>query len=153
MAAKRTKEDLKLAWLIQQLPVGIVDGSTEPVAGSSQLGINGDTVGGLANVIAPIAGAVIYSIASGNLPAGVYNFDITAGYASAIETTNDFNQEFRIGGVSKLRLMVFAVANRVVTVSAKFRVDGTQAASVNAILVGSGASSYVASIYATRIGN
>lgn len=112
-----------------------------------------ETVSNAGTVVAPGVGAAIVTIASGSLPAGVYEVKVNAGLALGTPAVADVNNmELRKAAVVISDLtVVAALAVSATTVFPRIKLDGAQALSVNATGAGTAGVSYSASITATRV--
>lgn len=112
------------------------------------------SVGAGGNVSAPTAGAAIATITSGNLPAGLYELNITIGMSGTLAAADVSNMELRVGGVvvlPKLTYTSIATSNPVAKFSFQCAPDGTQAISINATGAATASSVYSANIVATQV--
>src|SRR5689334_4120350 len=100
---QRTLNDLWYSWLVTQLSSGIVNGTSDPVAGSGSIGGGGsslayeNTVSNAGVVTAPSANAAIVTIDNSDLPEGKYQIQVQAGYGASAEAAADNNINLRAG--------------------------------------------------------
>ncbi len=155
---QRTLNDLWYSWLVTQLSSGIVNGTSDPVAGSGSSGGGGssiayeNTVSNAGVVTAPGANAAIVTLAKANLPEGKYQIQVQAGYGASAEAAADNNINVRAGATVVGRIVAFG-ANTIRSFMFYYDLDGDTDLTVNAISAGSAGSVYVAYISATRIGD
>lgn len=124
-------------------------GTTFPVVVSPSV----DGVGVLGRVVAPGAGAAIATIAAGNLPAGLYDFEVRAVLDTGAPVAADINNmEFREGATVVTSLQVLPVITAY-SPSRKIRrlMDGATNVSVNATGAATAGVAYTAEIIATRV--
>lgn len=124
-------------------------GTTFPVVASPSV----DGTGVLGRTVAPGAGAAIATLASGNLPAGLYDFEIRAVLDTGAPAAADINNmEFREGATVVTSLQVLPV---ITAYSPPRRIrrlmDGATAVSVNATGAATAGVAYTAEIIATRV--
>lgn len=106
MAAK-TVNDLFYAWLISQLPAGVVSGNDIPLPGSGGISYAGESVAGFGTATGnnTSAGAVIATIPAASLPAGRYKVTV-AHFISAATNPGMFNNvALKKGAVSIATIM------------------------------------------------
>lgn len=111
----------------------------------------GATRGSYGTVTTPAAGAAIATIASVQLPGGLYQLDIDVGFGPVAGVAD--GMELRRGGVSLFRFRVAAAVN---SSPPRFsipavRLSGAQDLSVNAVGAGPVGSVYSAVILATPL--
>jgi hypothetical protein len=124
-------------------------GTTFPVVASPSV----DGVGALGRVVAPGAGAAIATIVAGNLPAGLYDFEVRAVLDTGAPVAADINNmEFREGAGVVTSLQVLPVITAY-SPSRKIRrlMDGATNVSVNATGAATAGVAYTAEIIATRV--
>src|SRR6476620_6889385 len=112
------------------------------------------SVGAGGSVAAPTAGTAIATIASGSLPAGLYDLDITIGMSGTLAAADVSNMELRVGATTVLSKMAYtstATSNPVAKFFFQCAPDGTQAITINATGAATASSLYSATIVATQV--
>lgn len=116
--ASPTVNDLISAWLIQNLPAGVVAGTLSPVAGSGNSNGYYNADAGVGNGVqtAPGIGATIG--ATSTFLTGLYEVLADIAFTGGAPAAGDANNfQLYVGGSSKVGLTIPAAAN----ISAKYR--------------------------------
>ncbi len=110
-----------------------------------------DSVGAAGTATAPTAAAAIVTVESSNLPAGIYELSVRAGYGGVESVVN--NMDLRKGGSVISALYVPAVVNGIPVerVVRQVTLDGTETLTVNAVATATASTVFISEIFATKI--
>lgn len=150
--ASPTVNDLIQAWLIQNLPAGVIAGTSPPVAGSGNSNgyYNADAGVGSAAITAPGIGATI--AATTLFLTGLYEVLADIAFTGGAPAAGDANNfVLYVGGGSKVGLTIPPAANATGKFRAVFRFNN-QTASVRAgAVAGTAGVQYAATVIANKL--
>jgi hypothetical protein len=103
---------------------------------------------------APTAGTAVATIASGSLPAGLYDVEVTVGMNGTLAAADTSNLTLKAGAttlVPKLTYVANATSNPTATFRLRASLDGVSALTVTAVASATASSVYSATIIATQV--
>ncbi|MFD5107131.1 hypothetical protein [Streptomyces cinereoruber] len=105
---------------------------------------------------APAAGAAVATIASGGLPAGLYDIEVFVGMAGTLAAAADTsNMALKYGATTLIDRIAYAANGTSNPVAGPYRfratLDGSAALTVNAVGAATASSTYTATITATQV--
>lgn len=108
-----------------------------------------------ATAAAPTAGTAVATIASGSLPSGLYDIEVTIGMnGTLVSATDTSNMALKSGAttlIAKLAYTANGTSNPTSTFRLRASMDGSSALTVNAVASATASSVYSATIIATQV--